>query len=192
MKKNSQNVLVLLGSPRKDGSSAFLARELAEGARSAGAEVEEVAIQDLAIRPCTACEGCHRKGGRGCVIEDDMGPLYGKLSRADAIVFASPIYWFTFSAQTKLVIDRLYAFEGPEGNALRGKRIGILLTYGDRDPVRSGAVNALRTFEDMFRYIGAEIVGRVYGTGFDPKEVGATEDLAREARELGVKLAQAA
>ncbi|MCX6095800.1 MAG: flavodoxin family protein [Candidatus Bipolaricaulota bacterium] len=188
---SKKKVLVLLGSPRKEGSSASLARCLAEGAQSAGAEVEEVVIQDLDIRPCAACEACHKEGSKGCVVKDDMPLVYEKLLEADAIVFASPVYWFTFSGQTKLVIDRFYALESQKGNALAGKHIGILLSYGDRDPVRSGAVNALRTFQDVFRYIGAEIVGTVYGTGLPDGRLVNGEELAREARELGTRLARA-
>ena len=61
-------------------------------------------------------------------------------------------------------MDRLYAF-GAEGyKPLKGKRIGIILTYGDADPFTSGAVNALRSFQDAFAYVGAPIKGMVYGT----------------------------
>ena len=67
-------------------------------------------------------------------------------------MIASPIYWFTISAQTKLFIDRWYALESSQGSVLKGKQFGILLTYGDDDPYTSGAINAIRTFQDMFRY----------------------------------------
>jgi multimeric flavodoxin WrbA len=183
-------ILVLLGSPRKGSNSTYLARSLAEGARSAGAEVEEVMAHRLTIHPCSACEGCHQEGAKGCVIQDDMIPLYDRLVRADAIVFASPIYWFTFSAQIKLIIDRFYALDGPHGNALAGKPVAILLTYGDRDPIRSGAVNAIRTFQDAFHYLRSPIVGMVFGTGTAEGVLVNGEALAEEARELGVRLAR--
>jgi len=69
-------------------------------------------------------------------------------------VIASPIYWFTVSAQTKLFMDRWYALGGDDGYALAGKQFGIVLAYADADPFTSGAVNALRTFQDAFNYIG--------------------------------------
>ncbi len=64
--------------------------------------------------------------------------LYPKLREADAIVIASPIYWFTMNAQTKLFIDRWYALESPQGNALKGKQFGILLTLWRHRPLQLG------------------------------------------------------
>ena len=83
-----------------------------------------------------------------------MRRLYPKLMAADAIVIASPIYWFTVSAQTKLFMDRWYALGGADGYALAGKKFGVVLAYADADPFSSGAVNALRTFQDAFSYAG--------------------------------------
>ena len=93
-----------------------------------------------------------------------MQEIYPKLLDADAIVIASPIYYFTFSAQVKLCIDRWYALESSNGNALGGKKIGLLLSYGDSDLHTSGGINAIHTFESIFRYINCEIVGVVHGS----------------------------
>ena len=90
-----------------------------------------------------------------------MQILYPKLLKADAILIASPVYWFNVSAQTKLWIDRLYAFGSAELNLLSGKKFGIILTYEDPDPFVSGAVNPLRALQDMIRYIHADLVGMV-------------------------------
>ena len=147
-----KHVLVFKGSPREKGNSSILAEKAAEGAKAAGAEVECFILHNLDIRPCDACDICQETGV--CVLKDDMQSLYPKLENADAIVIASPIYWFTISAQTKLFIDRWYALESAQGNALKGKQFGILLTYGDTDPYSSGAINAIRTFQDMMRYLG--------------------------------------
>jgi multimeric flavodoxin WrbA len=185
----SNKVLIVIGSPRKKGNSATLAGQVAAGAASAGAEVETVFLQDMDIRPCTACDACLKGPDPDCVIDDDMQILYPKIQEARSIAIASPIYWFTVSAQTKLFMDRCYAFEGPGGSALRGKRIGIVLTYGDSDPFNSGAVNALRTFQDAYAYIGAELVGAVYGSASKPGEIGANEALMAKAYQLGARLA---
>jgi NAD(P)H-dependent FMN reductase len=123
-------VLILKGSPREKGNSSLLADQVAAGARAAGAEVESFHLHSMDIRPCDACDACQGTDA-DCIIEDDMQLLYPKLRSADAIVVASPIYWFTMSAQTKLCIDRWYALQDPQGNALAGKQIGIVLTYGD-------------------------------------------------------------
>ncbi len=184
----SNRVLVFLGSPRKRANSTLLADRIAAGAQAAGAQVETFALQGMDIRPCRGCDGCHRPNNRGCVIDDDMQGLYPKLRQADALVVASPIYWFTVSAQTKLLMDRWYALEGPQGSALRGKRIAIALTYGDSDLFTSGAINALRTFQDAFRYVGAEIVGAVYGTASKEGEIAGNQALLERAYRLGQQL----
>jgi multimeric flavodoxin WrbA len=104
------------------------------------------------------------------------------------LVIASPIYWFTMSAQTKLFLDRCYALGGPEGHDLAGKRIGIVLTYADADPFSSGAVNALRAFEDAFGYVGAEIVDMVYGSAWKPGDIRKRKDVMKSAYDLGKQL----
>jgi multimeric flavodoxin WrbA len=92
----------------------------------------------------------------------------------------------------KLFMDRCYGLGGdsdePEDHALAGKRIGIVLTYGGDDPFDAGAVNAIRTFQDMFDYIPAEIVGIVYGYALDAGEIRQNEEVMEKAYELGKKL----
>ena len=182
-----KNILVFKGSPRVHGNSSTLAEQTAEGAKSAGAEVESFFLHDLDIRPCDACDTCQETGV--CILMDDMQILYPKLRKAHAIVIASPIYWFTMSAQTKLFIDRWYALESPQGSALKGKQFGILLTYGDTDPYSSGAINAIRTFQDMMRYLGGNISGIVYGTAMDVGDASKQPALMERAFKLGQKLA---
>jgi multimeric flavodoxin WrbA len=184
----SKRIVILKGSPRERGNSAVLADQVAEGAKAAGALVESIYLHSMDIRPCDACDECH-DGHEGCIIEDDMQQLYPKLVAADAIVIASPIYWFTISAQLKLCIDRWYGLETPKGNALAGKQIGIVLTYGDSDPYTSGAINAIHTFEHIFRYMHSEIVGMVYGTASNVGDVAQQPDLMGKAVKLGQKLA---
>jgi len=182
-----KNVLIFKGSPREHGNSSTLAKKAAEGAKSTGAEVESFFLHHLDIRACDACDTCQETGV--CILMDDMQMLYQKLREADAIIIASPIYWFTMSAQTKLFIDRWYALESPQGNALKGKQFGILLTYGDTDPYSSGAINAIRTFQDMMRYLGGTISGIVYGSAMDVGDVSKQPELLERAYKLGQKLA---
>jgi len=200
---NTRKIMILEGSPRRNGNSSVLAREVAAGAVSLGAEVETLYLHDMDIRPCSACDACQESRDAVCVIEDDMTSVYPRLWTADALVFAGPVYWFTVSAQTKLFIDRCYALlymneqpdEGGEESwivesGLAGKKIGIVLTYGDKDPFASGAVNALRTFQDMFRFAGSEIAGMVYGSAMAPGEVADNGELMKQAFNLGRKLAE--
>jgi multimeric flavodoxin WrbA len=102
---------------------------------------------------------------------------------------ATPVYWFTVSAQTKLFMDRWYAMGGDEGYPFKGKRFGIVLTYGGQDAFSSGAVNALRTFQDALGYTGAEIVGMVYGSADKAGDIKKNKALLKEAYQLGKDLA---
>jgi multimeric flavodoxin WrbA len=190
-KTSAAKVVILLGSPRRKGNSATLAEKVAAGAKAAGASVESFYLHGMNIKPCSACDACRGDIDTNCVIQDDMQILYPKLRAADAIVIASPIYWFTVSAQTKLFMDRCYALGGPAGAgyAFKGKRIGIVLTYEDTDPFTSGAVNALRMFQDGFDYVEAKIVGMVYGRAGKAGAIKSNRSLLREARELGKQLA---
>ncbi len=184
-----KKILVFMGSPRKNGNSAILAREAIAGAKEGGARVESFYLHGMKIGPCSACDACRRKKQKGCILKDDMAPLYSKIRQADAIVIATPIYWFTVSAQTKLFMDRWYALGGEEGYGLKGKKFGLILTYADEDPFRSGAVNALRTFQDAIGFVGAEIAGMVYGSAWKAGEIKKNKGLLKKAYRLGKDLA---
>jgi multimeric flavodoxin WrbA len=182
------NILILKGSPRERGNSAVLADRAAEGARAAGAQVESIYLHGLDIRPCDACDLCMEQGE--CVIEDDMRPLYPKLAAADAILLASPIYWFTFSAQLKLCLDRCYAFQANQWKELSGKPFGIILTYGDTDLYSSGAINAIHTFETMARFLKGRIAGIVHGSLDKAGEAESHPELLEQAYRLGQTLGE--
>ncbi len=188
-KAETENVLVVLGSPRRNGNSAVLAARVAQGVESAGADVETVFLQDLEINPCRGCDTCKEPGSTGCAINDDMLGIYPKLIGADAWVIASPVYWFTMSAQTKLFMDRCYGLTAYGDKPFAGKRIAIAMSYGDADAVGSGCVNAIRTFQDAYRYTGSKIVGMVYGSAMKAGEIENNGALMRQAEELGRRLA---
>jgi len=188
-KNKAAKILVLQGSPRKKGNSIALAEQIIKGAESAGAEVEKIFLHGKDISPCQACYACQKKDSKGCAIDDDMQPIYQKLVDADCWVIASPVYWFTMSGQTKLFMDRCFALPAYKKNAFAGKRIAIAMSYGDTDPFKSGCVNALRTFQDAFGYVGAKIVGMVYGSAEKPGEIKSNQPLMDRAEALGKKLA---
>ena len=188
-RNRTAKILVLQGSPRKKGNSIALAEQIIKGAESAGAEVEKIFLHDRDISPCQACYACQKKDSQGCAIDDDMQPIYQKLIDADCWVIASPVYWFTMSGQTKLFMDRCFALPAYKKNAFARKRIAIAMSYGDVDPFKSGCVNALRTFQDAFGYVGAKIVGMVYGSAETPGEIASNQPLMERAEALGKKLA---
>jgi len=199
----SKKIIIVESSPRKNGNSTLLAREVASGARSMGAEVDTIHLHGMNIGPCIACDACQESLKKDCVIDDDMKTIYPRLRAADVIVWATPIYWFTVSGQIKLFMDRCYALlylgaaPGEPGEEpvhtvesdLGGKKFGVVLTYGDVDPFTSGAVNALRTFQDAARFVGSEIGGYVYGSAAAPGDVAENKALLQQAYKLGKDLA---
>jgi len=187
-KPKTKKVLVMLGSPRKKGNSTTLAERIIKGAETAGAIVERVYLHGQNIAPCNGCYACRKEDAKGCVIDDDMQSIYKKLVDSYAWVIASPVYWFTMSAQTKLFMDRCFALLGYKKNVFKGKRIAIAMSYADADPFSSGCVNALRAFQDAFAYAGSKIVGMVYGSADKPGEIKSNKKLMAQAEELGKEL----
>jgi len=189
-KNKVSKILLVQGSPRKNGNSIALAEQILKGAESVGAIAEKIYLHDKDISPCQACYACQQPDSNGCAIDDEMQPIYKKLIDADCWIIASPVYWFTMSAQTKLFMDRcFFALLGYKKEAFAGKRIAIAMSYGDTDAFNSGCVNALRTFQDAFRYVGANIVGMVYGSAEEPGEIKSNQPLMDQAEALGKKLA---
>lgn len=101
-------VLALNGSPRKGGNTEILLEETLKGVKKQGGEVIRYNLNSLSLRPCQNCGGCDDTGS--CVIQDDMQAIHKDIRLVDRIIVASPIFFFSVSAQTKLVIDRCQTF----------------------------------------------------------------------------------
>lgn len=102
------NIIAFLGSPRKDGNTELLLKEVVKGIEDSGYSVHTFDLNAMDIQPCQDCGGCEETGG--CIIQDDMDPVYDAIRTADRIIIASPIFFFALSAQTKLMIDRCQSF----------------------------------------------------------------------------------
>jgi multimeric flavodoxin WrbA len=178
-----KNILILKSSPREKGNSNTLAAQVEKGAKEQGALVDSLSLHGMDIKPCDACDLCLENGE--CIIDDEMQIVYPLIKEADAIVIAGPVYWFTISAQAKLCIDRWYAL--PEGT-FKGKEFGVVLTYGDTDLYSSGGINAVHTFESMFRYLEAEFSGLVHGYAYEIGEAEKKPELMDKAYKLGQKI----
>jgi NAD(P)H-dependent FMN reductase len=101
-------VLALNGSPRRGGNTELLLEEALKGVTANGGEVTLYHLNTLSLTPCQQCGGCDAV--RNCVIADDMQAVYEDILSADRIIVASPIFFFSVSAQTKIVIDRCQPF----------------------------------------------------------------------------------
>lgn len=137
----SKRILIITGSPRAGGNSDQLAEAFAQGAREAGHMVTTFAAGRSHIGPCRACDTCFSKGV-ACSFDDDFNKLAPLLEGSDAIVLASPLYWYDVSAQLKLAIDKLKAFSGRK---LPIRESALLMCGAVADPAKfDGAVGVYR------------------------------------------------
>jgi multimeric flavodoxin WrbA len=107
IKGENMKVLGIYGSPRKDGNSDIVLDRILQGAEAAGAEVDRVYARELKMEGCRECGGCDKTGK--CVVKDDMQPVYPKLLGSDMIFLSSPNFFYSVSAQVKMLIDRCQA-----------------------------------------------------------------------------------
>lgn len=106
-----KKILILNGSPKKDGNTSTLINWFIEGAKESGAEVEVVYTAFLKYKSngCTSCRACQKSDKYECVINDDAKEVLIKIGKANVIVMATPLYFYTPSAQLKMIIDRMFS-----------------------------------------------------------------------------------
>lgn len=149
-------VLIIQSSPNRDGLTAACAAAAAEGARRAGAEVEDVRLNDLDIGLCLACDGgygiCREE--HHCTQDDDFNALHERVCAADALVIVTPVYWGEASESAKAFLDRLRRCEAtrPEQSALAGKwAIAVAAAGGSGN----GTLNCLVGLERLLSHVRA-------------------------------------
>jgi len=185
----ASEILVVNSSPRAEGNSAHLAALCGEVFDQQGKSWERIDLRKLKIGPCRACGLCREGKVKYCIQKDDMAQIYDKIAQCQAVLFLSPIYWFTYSAQLKVFIDRLYGIWNQDHAFLAGKRAGAVLVYADADPYESGAVNAISAFEHMFRFVKADCRGFAYGTAGGLGAAADNPDLLERTRKLALSMA---
>ena len=106
MEKSADKIKVVAfyGSPRRKGNTATLLQKAVEGARDAGAEVEEVVLRDLKMSPCLEIYGCKNAGE--CRLKDDFQTARDQILASQGLMLASPVFFYTVSAHTKILMDR--------------------------------------------------------------------------------------
>lgn len=122
-------ILILNGSPRPNGSTAAMSEAFAEGAREAGHEAVILPVGRMKIAGCLGCEYCHTKGEGRCIQKDDEEQVYRALEDAEMLVLASPVYYYTLSAQLQAALHRTYAVGIPK----KVRRAALLLSSGSPD-----------------------------------------------------------
>ena len=107
--KTMMKIVVLMGSPNRNGSTGILVQNFQKGAEEAGHSVDVIDICHANIHPCTGCVKCGYEGP--CVQKDDVELIRKKLLASDMVVFATPLYYYGMSAQLKTVVDRFCAYK---------------------------------------------------------------------------------
>lgn len=159
-------VIAIQSSPNKDGLTSSLAQSVLKGVETEGGETELIHLNELDIRHCIACDNgwgiCRTEGS--CVLEDDFEDIRKKIVRADAFVFATPVYFGDLSESAKVFLDRLRRIERGRGfKSFEGRKaIGVASAGGSG----GGAVRALYALENILRRLGFEVFDLVPVTRF--------------------------
>lgn len=154
-----KNVLIISASPRKHGNSDLLCDRFAEGAQESGNVVEKIFLAQKNIGYCLGCGVCNTT--HKCVQKDDMPEILDKMVRADVIVLATPVYFYSMDGQMKTFIDRTV----PRYTEITGKEFYFIMTAADTEKA-----NLTRTMEAFRGFTvdcldGAKEAGIIYGLG---------------------------
>ena len=159
-------VTTLLGSAKKKGNTATVLGWVEEKLKSLGHDVERLYLNNKSIRGCLGCAKCRENPDEiACVQKDDAIDIMGQMISSDAVLFASPIYFWGFSSQIKALIDRGYSlvtnYHKPGHTSLmEGKRIGLLVTGADA--YEDNAEGMFTAFDRIVDYYLARKSGELY------------------------------
>jgi len=130
-----KKVLILIGSPRKKGSTAVLAAEAARGLKEQGAETHTLFLNDLEIRGCQACYWCKKNDLTSCAVKDDMQEIHRLMQECDGLIVAAPIYFGGVTAQAKAWLDRMFPYIGMDLRPKMppGKKVSFIFTQNQPD-----------------------------------------------------------
>lgn len=179
----AKNIVVITGSGRKKGNSAALADAFIKGATAAGHAVSRFDAAVDRVQGCIGCDTCWSKG-KACTFDDGFDKLAPMLEQADAVVFAGPVYWYTFSTFLKGAIDKFYAYYGQRSQKkLKIAESALLMTAEDNnDDVFKGSLESYRSIAGLCGWTdrGTVLVHSVNAVG----EVNNTDGPVR-AEKLG-------
>ena len=177
--------ICIVGSPRPDGSTAFLVDRIVEGMRAVGVEARRYVLGQLSIGYCLGCRECEATGI--CVQRDDMDTLLKGILDADIVLLASPSYWGDVSGQMKVFVDRSL----PLCNAATGQTPVPAGKIGVAVAVRAGRSagenqHIVATFEHYFGHLGIEMRATLTAEGInDPADLEHSPHIVEEATGLG-------
>ena len=175
-----KNVVVISASLRKGSNSAYLAKEFAKGAEEAGNKVEFISLAGKKLGFCHGCLACQKT--QKCVIDDDARAIAEAVKNADAVAFATPIYYYEMCGQMKTLLDRLNPLFPSD---YKFREVYLLATSADgEDRAMDGAVKGLEGWVECFPK--SRLAGVVRGAGIgDPDDAKNHPDALKKAFEMG-------
>ena len=174
------NILIISTSLRNGSNSEILANEVLKGAADAGNIAELVSLKNKQIAFCKGCLACQKTGK--CVIKDDADEITEKMKNADAIAFATPVYYYGMSGQMKTLLDRANSLYISD---YRFRKIYLVTTSAEAE--REAAEKTITGLKGWIEcYTKCEYAGEYLGGGFnDPNEVKGNADTLKGAYEFG-------
>ncbi len=175
-------ILVITGSPRKNGNSNSLADNFIKGAKESGHQVERFDAAFSNVHPCIGCNKCGMNGS--CVFHDDFDFVRKHIVDADVVVFATPMYYFGISSQLKMIIDRFYAING---QIHYPKKAVLLMAYANTDVAHADPIK--NHYKILLDYLGWQDAGQVIASGVWPVGAVNQTQYPQQAYELGKNIA---
>jgi multimeric flavodoxin WrbA len=177
----------IVGSPRKNGNVDTLVQTVLDGARETGYQITKYNLNEMKYLGCQACGYC--KSHDQCKLDDDASKVLREIAEADAVVFGSPIYFWLFTGQFKLMEDRMYSFiDAGFGSRLRpGKKAIIVTSQGNPD--MAALEKAATDFAEVLKFLGFEVTEIIrMANGGAPDAVLGRKDLLDKAKSSGLAL----
>ena len=175
-------IVVLMGSPNKNGSTSILVDNFKRGAEESGHGVDVIDVCHADVNPCIGCVRCGYEGP--CVQQDDTRTIKAALLSADMVVFATPLYYYGMTAQLKAVIDRFCAYNSSLNS--RHLKSALLTVAWNADDWTFEALTA--HYKTLVRYINFADMGMVLGHGCGTPSMTAHSRYPQEAYQLGRNL----
>lgn len=180
-----KKILILNGSPRLNGNTFSLIEKFTKGAKLNGNDVIRFDLDRMDIH---CCKGC-LKGGKNpdspCSQKDDMLKIYPYYKEADILVLASPMYYWSFSAQLKIAIDRLFAVTEIDPNYKTPYKECFMLMAAEGDD-ENNSKPVIEYYHYLLNYLGWKDLGYLIAGGvFNVEDIKGKEELLNKAFEIG-------
>lgn len=180
----SKKILILNGSPRKNGNTSVLIDAFSKGAIEAGNSVSSFLLNDMNIHGCKGCFGGGKNAESPCVQKDDMDKIYAHYIAADIVVLASPLYYWTISGQLKSAFDRLFAVAECNKDYENPRKGAVLLMAAEGN----GFEESVYWYERLMGHIKWNDLGQILVGGvMNPGDIAANPKLEK-AYQLGLSI----